>query len=494
MDDCEENETNIDESYVHPKKSTWIEVQTPGKRIRIGSSPEMTKQTPARPSEYIQPHLPQSQGQQQLADPSGLKIPPITVRFESGKPENDREIGADLVNVWQTTHNRKLNITVRFSYMNCLLVFANDSITFEDLMVQSHWPPLLKGLKIKIQLPRTLPSEYSIVIRQFHKNWIESEVEQEMRTNYPSLVKLTLMFVKEGTPLNLVWADFHSISLVKQLLLKQVIYIGQLEHPIKPYHAPVRVEKCRKCHSHEHATATYQGPQICMRCSQQHSFKDGCSNEIKCANCGQSHYAGHSACPHVQKKRREIADKNALNRAQLLVRASQMGRHQYQYVEQEFPTNRMPGAASPPAKRQEQPNRNYANVVIQQSVPTKVQRGMDSVEHMLSSCLANIEQRLREFETRLLSQVCDIERKIDMRAECLASMECAVYDLILPTIRQLTTMIQTSGKQSTSSTKSDLAKIDSNIESAMKCRVSSMTAQNHRSPSPLTPLASNNGT
>ena len=113
---------------------------------------------------------------------------------------------------------------------------------------------------------------------------------------------------------------------------------------------------------------------------------------------------------------------------------------------------------------------------------------------MLSSCLANIEQRLREFETRHLSQVCDIERKIDMKAECFASMECAVYDLILPSIRQLTTMIQTSGKQSTSSTKSDLAKIDSNIESAMKRRVSSMTAQNHRAPLPSTPLISNNGT
>ena len=360
-------------------------------------------------------------------------------------------------------------------------------------MDQSHWPPLLKVLKIKFQLPRTLPSEYSIVIRQFHKNWIEREVEQEMRTDYPSLVKLTRMFVKEDTPLNLVRADFHSISQVKQLLLKQVICIGQLEHPIKPYHSPVRIEKCRKCHSHDHTSATCQAPQRCMRCSQQHSFKDGCNNEIKCANCGQSHYAGHSACPHVQKKRREIADKNAQNRAQLLVRASQMGRHQYQYAEQEFPTIRIPSDATPPTKRQEQHNSNYANAVIQKSGPTKVQRSIDSVEQMLSSCLANIEQRLREFETRLLSQVCDIERKIDMRAESVASMESAVYDLILPSIRQLITMIQTSSKQSTSSTKSDLAKIDANIESAMKRRVPPTSTQNHRAPSPSSLLASKNG-
>ena len=36
MDDCEENETYIDESYVHPKKSTWMEVQTPDDQGVVG--------------------------------------------------------------------------------------------------------------------------------------------------------------------------------------------------------------------------------------------------------------------------------------------------------------------------------------------------------------------------------------------------------------------------------------------------------------------------
>ena len=60
-------------------------------------------------------------------------------------------------------------------------------------MYQSRWPRSVKGAVFKIQLFRIFPSEYSIVIRQFHKNWAVSEVD-------------------EGTPLNLVrdiWSEMH---------------------------------------------------------------------------------------------------------------------------------------------------------------------------------------------------------------------------------------------------------------------------------------------
>lgn len=209
MDDSPGNDH--DESSTQPKKSSWLEVQTTGKRIRISSSPEIVNQSSSRPVGCTQQLLP---------PPIATKIPPITIKFESGNVGSDREIGADLIDSWQNSHNRRLSVTVRFGHMQCLLVFANDCNTFEDLLEQPRWPALLKGAQFKIQFPRILPSEYSIVIRQFHKNWVESEVEEELRAEHPTLVKLTRMFVKEGTPLNLVRADFKSISQVKQLLHK----------------------------------------------------------------------------------------------------------------------------------------------------------------------------------------------------------------------------------------------------------------------------------
>jgi hypothetical protein len=87
---------------------------------------------------------------------------------------------------------------------------------------------------------------------------VESEVEDELRAEYPTLVKLTRMFVKEGTLLNLVQADFKSIGQVKQLLHKQAIHIGKLEHPVKPSHPPARIEKCKKCHKHGHSAMESQ--------------------------------------------------------------------------------------------------------------------------------------------------------------------------------------------------------------------------------------------
>ena len=273
------------------------------------------------------------------------------------------------------------------------------------------------------------------MVRQFLKNWVESEVEEELRAEYPTLVKLTRMFVKEGTPLNLVRADFKSISQVKQLLHKQVIHIGKLEHPVKPYHPPARIGKCKKCHSHDHSSTDYQSPQLCMRCSQQHPFKNGCPNEIKCANCGQGHYVGHSSCRQVQKKRRKIADKNAQSREQLLVRASHRESQQpYQYRDQDFLVSFSNDAVSTSQTRPERSEGNYADAAKQRATPVSLQRSIASVEQILSSCLANIEHRLREFETGLLSHICDIEKKIDSSAERVSRTEDAVLAVVLPII------------------------------------------------------------
>ena len=86
-------------------------------------------QSPSRPTGHTQ----------QLLHPSiATKISAITVKFESGNLKSDRDISTNLIDIWQSSHNRKLNSTVCFGYMEYLLVFANDCNTFEDLMTQPH--------------------------------------------------------------------------------------------------------------------------------------------------------------------------------------------------------------------------------------------------------------------------------------------------------------------------------------------------------------------
>ena len=87
------------------------------------------------------------------------------------------------------------------------------------------------------------------------------------------------MFVKEGTLSNLVQADFTSIGQVKQLLRKQAIHIGKLEHPVKPSHPPARIEKCKKCHSHDHSAMESQVH--CYACDTVSSICSGMDAQMK---------------------------------------------------------------------------------------------------------------------------------------------------------------------------------------------------------------------
>ncbi|CAF5177594.1 unnamed protein product, partial [Rotaria magnacalcarata] len=58
--------------------------------------------------------------------------------------------------------------------------------------------------------------------------------------------------------------------------------------------------------------------QLCFRCGQHHPLKEGCSNEIKCVNCQEHHYSGHSPCPVVQQKRKQLSEQIQKNNYSLI--------------------------------------------------------------------------------------------------------------------------------------------------------------------------------
>lgn len=179
-----------DESSARKGSPSRTEFRTPGKRIRIGSTPEFVQQQPPARVTGRASGQDHSEGKQGATDME-MRFPPFTLRFDQPQAYNDRQLGTTLVNCWNEKHGRNLNITVRFGHLKSLLVFANDVATFEDLLVTSRWPSSLDGSTVNVARPRILPPDYSLVIRQFHKSWNESE--------YPSLLKLTRMYVKDGT-------------------------------------------------------------------------------------------------------------------------------------------------------------------------------------------------------------------------------------------------------------------------------------------------------
>lgn len=254
---------------------------------------------------------------------------------------------------------------------------------------------------------------------------------------------------------------------------------------------PVRVEKCRKCHSHEHSANDCKSPLLCIRCGQQHPLRNSCTNDLKCANCGESHFAGHSACAFVQSKRREIAERNAQARAHMLVRASNTERVQFQFREEDFPVDKHTDSATPRMSPLPTQNRAYAEAVRSRTKPTESRRVDASTEQRLTSSLANLDQRLLEMENRLATQLCEVETKIDAFKDKAEEGEKAVYELALPFIQRLTSIFLRFFKPAEQ--RKELAQFDADLKAILANRPTVPRKPTEHEPPTSTPTSTRDG-
>ena len=179
--------------------------------------------------------------------------------------------------------------------------------TFDDLLNKLQWPNKLDELKVKIKFPTRLPDSYSLVIQDFQLTWNENEIIDDLKINCTSLLNLTRLVARNGRLLKAERTDFSS-KCVKQVLSLGEIELNYMKLKVRPYHSSIKINKCKKCHRHDHSPSQCCSKQLCIRCGQHHSFENGCENEIKCINYQQNHYSGHSSCPVVQQKRKIIAE------------------------------------------------------------------------------------------------------------------------------------------------------------------------------------------
>ncbi|CAF4413326.1 unnamed protein product, partial [Didymodactylos carnosus] len=361
--------------------------------------------------------------------------PPFIVTLISqSEGTTDRKIIDELITTWSITHNKLINVTGRYGHNKSLLIFANDSATFEELMVSQRWPNRLSQSDIEIKQPRQYPSMYSLVIQRFHRKWKADEVLEELKQNYPTLSKLTRMMAKNEIPLNLVRADFTSLKQVDELLAIGTIDIGNMKHTIKRYHSPIRVSKCMKCYSHHHKTNECTNQQVCIRCGQQHRLRVDCQNEIKCVNCGGEHYAGHSSCPQVREIRREVGEKYKKMRTEQIVRQEQL---EYDEDRQNFPKlgpSTYPRPYIPIFGKYPQQGSQLTQQERQTSF-AKTSYEASSIENILQSFTDKMDGRLQQLQSTITEQLCDIEVKIDKQQAITNALESILYDLVLPSVK-----------------------------------------------------------
>ncbi|CAF4285376.1 unnamed protein product [Rotaria sp. Silwood2] len=248
----------------------------------------------------------------------------------------------------------------RFEHGKYLLIFVNDETSFEELFNQQNWPTKINDCEFDLKISRALPSIYSLVIQQFFNSWNFEDVFEDLKTLYPTLIKLTRMYSFNNKPLKLVRADFCSLQQVKKLLDDGRITIGHMKNLVKPYHSPAKISKGMKCYSHHHTTNECTSQvQLCIRCGLDHPYNNNCQNEIKCINCSQDHYAGHSACPEVQQIRRQISQNQREKRTQLLINLEQDQQLHYNNNNQSFP--QLPSTSIQQQQQQQHQPQRYSS-------------------------------------------------------------------------------------------------------------------------------------
>jgi hypothetical protein len=406
------------------------EENTPENQIRIIHQENLTSNN--RNSRYPKPSIQQND------------FPPITLEFKSTHNSTDRKLIEELIKEWKIKNNKQLDIIGRFGFKNVLLIFARNTETLDELLDKNRWPIRIDGNDYTIKYPRILPETYSLVIKDFQLTWKEKETAIDLHEKYSSLIKFTRLITRDGRPMNIVRADFNSSQQVNKLLNQGEIDINAMKLYVRPYFAPIKINKCRKCFKHDHFTNQCASPQLCFRCGQQHSYENGCTNDVKCANCEQQHYSGHPACPVVQQRRKQIAEQQKVHHAQLLVKQQQQHQKYYDHDPNAFPhltvnPNSVPARPcldSTISLGQTTNQRSYASVGA-----TKPSGQNENIEQLIMSLSKSINRQLTNFTVTMTSQIASIAKRIDSHNDRLQNIENQIQESVIPAIYELSKVV-----------------------------------------------------
>ena len=143
-------------------------------------------------------------------------------------------------------HNDRLNVNAA-SYSthpqsrHMLLVFANDSPTYEMLFESSSWPNSICGLPFKVTLPSRVPTLYSILVNRVPREWHVDSVRLLIAQRYPSTAQAARIF-RDGQPINRIRVDFRSNEDIQKILQCSHISIDSIRYPAVAYKPLARID------------------------------------------------------------------------------------------------------------------------------------------------------------------------------------------------------------------------------------------------------------
>ena len=157
-------------------------------------------------------------------------LPPFKLEFDAQQKPMEIQLLNDLLK-----HSDWLNVNTG-SYSthpqsrHVLLVFANDSPTYEILFESSSWPHSICGLPFKVTLRSRIPTPYSVLVNRVPREWHVDSLRPSIAQRYPSTVQVARIF-RDGQPINRIRVDLRSNEDVQKILQCSHISIDSIRYP-----------------------------------------------------------------------------------------------------------------------------------------------------------------------------------------------------------------------------------------------------------------------
>ncbi|CAF1263142.1 unnamed protein product [Didymodactylos carnosus] len=185
----------------------------------------------------------------------------------------------------------------------------------------SHYPFSIGSVQIKLEPPKQLPAQNSVVIKVVPITISKDDVCDEMKSRFYSIFMVNETKGTIRSSARHIRVIFKQQNEYEKILYEGRIVIQGLVLDVDEYLPSPKILICMKCNLPGHIKKACQAPySICRRCGQD---KDNGDNHteyvIQCYHCDGNHISTDYKCPTIVNFRKNLLDKLKNNADKLLV-------------------------------------------------------------------------------------------------------------------------------------------------------------------------------
>ncbi|CAF0961272.1 unnamed protein product [Didymodactylos carnosus] len=175
----------------------------------------------------------------------------------------------------------------------------------------SHYPISIGNVQIKLEPPKQLPVQNSVIIKFVPTSISKDDVLDEVKSRFSSIFMTNEMKGSTRSSARHIRVIFKQQNEYKKILYEGRIVIQGLVLDVDEYLPPPKILICMKCNLPGHIKKACQAPySICRRCGQD---KDNGDNHtecvIQCHHCRGNHISTDYKCPTIVNFRKNLLDK-----------------------------------------------------------------------------------------------------------------------------------------------------------------------------------------